>query len=338
MNRTGAPEIPFSGSASPPDAQPLLGVRELCVTVDEAPILDNISFKLQPGETLGIVGESGCGKSTLALAIMGLLPTELRISAGSITFRGTELVGLPPTAYRKIRGKRLAFIAQNPGTAFNPLQTIGSWMLDAMRVHFNSPREHLRRRALDVLKTVEFEDPMRVWNSYPHQLSGGMLQRVLIATSLCLEPDVLIADEPTTALDATIRRQIVQLLQKIQQKSHLAFIIISHDFGIIRALCNHTLVIYAGQAVEYGNTQDVLRYPAHPYTLGLKNAIPHLTDSQEWLADIPGDPPSPATPFSGCRFAPRCPDVKPRCQEPPPLRQEKNRQIRCWFPNEWEGK
>ncbi len=312
---------------------PLLKVQGLRVGTREFAVLNQVTFSLQEGQTLGIVGESGSGKSTLALAILGLLPAGLSVQSGEILFLGTRLNHLTPAAYRKIRGRRIAFIPQDPRSAFNPLQTVGQWMLEVLHAHFNLSPESSRNKARKLLERVELTDVPRVWESYPHQLSGGMLQRVLIATALSLEPVLLIADEPTTALDATVQRQIVQLLKGIQQEKRLTLMVISHDFGVIQALCHHTLVLYAGQVVEMGPTAEVVKAPYHPYTRGLLDAIPRLTENRRQLVPIPGEPPTPGALPVGCAFAPRCVRATERCRQQVPLLQpEGNRFYRCYFP------
>ncbi len=313
----------------------LLTVQNLRVGNSQVTILNNISFTLTKGQTLGIVGESGSGKSTLARAILGLLPPGLSLQAGDILFQGTRLTTLSPKQIRSLRGRRIALIVQDPRGAINPLQTVGQWMQEVIQSHFNSTATDIRQRAQQYLKAMELNDVQRVWQSYPHQLSGGMLQRVLIATALSLEPNVLIADEPTTALDATVRRQIIHLLQQIQETTGLSMVIISHDFGVIKALCHETLVLYAGQMMEMGPTAEVVTAPLHPYTKGLLEAMPRLDRHKSTLVPIPGDPPIPSQIPHGCAFVPRCTRASDQCHKIAPLVQTINsRQFRCYHPFE----
>ncbi len=310
----------------------VLALENLEVSAGNTPILRGLSFTIKRGQTLGIVGESGCGKTTLALAIMGLLPQGIHITNGSVFFKGENITTYTPAAYRSLRGRHLAMIVQDPRGAFNPLITIGQWMQDVMLSHFDIDRQTVKAKAYAMLEKVELPDLHRIWRSYPFQLSGGMLQRVLIATALCLEPEVLIADEPTTALDATVRRQVVELLKKIQQETDLTLLVISHDFGIIRTLCAETIVMYAGEVVESGDTEEIIQNPLHPYTRGLIHAIPRLHDDQQWLSVIPGEPPQLIRERKGCPFAPRCPEVIEKCEQQPPLQFIARRQVRCWQP------
>ena len=294
---------------------PLLAVEDLVVDFDtragQARVLDHVSLEVAQGEVLGIVGESGCGKSMTALAIMGLVPSPVgTITSGSIRLDGRELVGMEAESLRAVRGKEIGMIFQEPMTSLNPVFTVGEQIAESVRLHENaSPRAALDR-AVEMLKAVEIPEAEMRARAYPHQLSGGMRQRVMIAMALACRPQVLIADEPTTALDATVQAQIFDLLQVLQEETGTAIIMITHDMGAIAELADRVVVMYAGRVVESGSVETVLTAPHHPYTKGLIACVPHLetnpTPERKELLEIPGVVPALTDLGRGCAFCPRC--------------------------------
>jgi oligopeptide/dipeptide ABC transporter ATP-binding protein len=289
--------------------EPLLALDRVSVTFRGAsgPVaaVRDISFDLKKGETLGLVGESGCGKSLTALAIMGLLPSEAGL-AGTINLNGQDLIGLPDVDYRKIRGARIAMVFQEPMTALNPVMTIGGQIAEVMALHQGLGRHAALNRAVELLDAVHIPDPHRRAGDYPHQLSGGMRQRVMIAIALAGSPDVLIADEPTTALDVTIQAQIIDLIRELQQKTGMALLFISHNLALVGQLANRVAVMYGGRIVESGPSGALFGNPLHPYTQGLLETLPDLTRRVTRLPVIPGMVPELGADISGCRFHPRC--------------------------------
>ena len=303
----------------------LLTVEELSVGFDTedgfANVVDRVSFDLEAGETLGLVGESGCGKSVTALSIMGLLPKPAgRIEGGKILFRGESLPALPPERLRAIRGNRIAMIFQEPMTALNPVQRIGRQLAETFSLHEPGlPSGTVTRRSLDLLEQVGIPAPERRLDEYPHQLSGGMRQRVMIAMALASRPDVLIADEPTTALDVTIQAQILELLRELQRDTGMAIIFITHDLGVIAELCSRVVVMYAGRVAEQARIAPLFSHPLHPYTRGLLDSIPRLEDEPKTVLNtIPGTVPGIEELPSGCRFVNRCPFAATRCRDEAP--------------------
>ncbi|HEX3952693.1 MAG TPA: ABC transporter ATP-binding protein [Stellaceae bacterium] len=297
-------------------AEPILEVRglKLSIGTDEgtARILDHIDIALQPGHILGIVGESGCGKSTLIRAILGVLPAAARVEAGAVRFDGEDLLALSERELnRRIRGSRVGFVPQDPYLALNPVFKIGAQLLEIMRWHAptGGKAEH-RSRLLELLRRVQLPDPEAALDRYPHQFSGGQRQRLLIAAALACSPALVIADEPTTALDVTTQQQILELLRDLVQEFGLSMLFVTHDFGVVAELCDDICVIYAGQSVESGPTAQVLREPRHPYTRALLACHPDRADS---FIGIAGSVPSPLNASLGCRFAPRCGNVRPPC-------------------------
>ncbi len=264
-----------------------------------------VSFNLKKGETLGLVGESGCGKSLTALAIMGLLPPEARLS-GAISLDGQNLVQLADADYRKIRGARIAMVFQEPMTALNPVMTIGAQIAEVLTLHKGLGRKAALSTAIELLDAVHMPDPHRRAGDYPHQLSGGMRQRVMIAIALAGSPDVLIADEPTTALDVTIQAQIIDLIRELQQKTGMALLFISHNLALVGQLADRVGVMYGGRIVESGPARAIFGQPLHPYTQGLLETLPDLTRRVSRLPVIPGMVPELGAAISGCRFHPRC--------------------------------
>jgi peptide/nickel transport system ATP-binding protein len=296
---------------------PILEVSalKLAIRTDEgtARVLDHIDFALEPGHILGIVGESGCGKSTVIRAILGILPQGAMVEAGEIRFCGESLLALAePELNRRIRGSRIGFVPQDPYLALNPVFKIGAQLLEIMRWHAPEGRrpEH-RARLLGLLRRVQLPDPEAALDRYPHQFSGGQRQRLLIAAALASSPALVIADEPTTALDVTMQRQIVELLRGLVDEFGLSMLFVTHDLGVVAELCDDMCVIYAGQTVESGPTSALLAAPRHPYTQALLACHPDRAGS---FIGIPGAVPSPLRPPSGCRFAPRCGAALPACE------------------------
>ncbi len=308
-----------------PDVPPVLSVRDLRTYFHggDAPArsVDGVSFDVLPGETLGVVGESGCGKSVTALSILQLIRPPGRIEPGSeIRFDGRDLLAMRERELRAIRGDRIAMIFQEPMTALNPVLTVGEQIAEVPRVHAGLGRKAAWARAVEMLEVVGIPDPARRAGDYPHQLSGGMRQRVMIAMALVMNPAVVIADEPTTALDVTIQAQILELLAEMQARLGTAIILITHDLGVVAEVARRVVVMYAGEVVEEATVDALFAAPQHPYTEGLLAAVPRLGQRRERLATIPGTvPPATAWP-AGCRFRERCPYAWERCErEHPPL-------------------
>jgi len=301
--------------------------------------VDGVSFDLRRGETLGIVGESGCGKSVTALSIMRLIPeSEGRIVAGSIRMGDTELTTLAESEMRKIRGNRISMVFQEPMTSLNPVLTVGEQIAESFRIHQKlAPRDAVER-AIEMLHTVRIADPKRRAGEYPHQLSGGMRQRVMIAMALACNPAVLIADEPTTALDVTIQAQILDLIVDLKERLGTAVLLITHDLGVVAETAQRAIVMYAGRKVEEADTATLFRNPLHPYTRGLLHSIPRRnargrrSNIRGRLEEIAGMVPSLREDIAGCPFAPRCAMAMPRCsQEAPPLEAHEPRHLAaCW--------
>ena len=306
---------------------PLLSVRDLSAAFDtedgEVTVVDRVSFEIDAGETLGLVGESGCGKSVTALSIMGLLPKPAgRIVGGTVGFRGESLRDVPMARLREIRGNRIAMIFQEPMTALNPVQRVGRQLAEAYALHApTASAAAVQRRALELLEQVGIPAPERRVAEYPHQLSGGMRQRVMIAIALASRPDLLIADEPTTALDVTIQAQILELLRDLQRETGMAILFITHDLGVIAELCSRVVVMYAGRIAEQATAGSLFAGPRHPYTRGLLASIPRLEgEPKTILTTIPGTVPGIGDLPAGCRFANRCAYTMDVCRErAPPL-------------------
>jgi oligopeptide/dipeptide ABC transporter ATP-binding protein len=305
--------------------KPLLEVKSLRTSfftdAGEVRAVDGVSFSVAPGKLLGIVGESGSGKTASVLSIMRLLPESARIVGGEVTFEDQDLLKLSEPEMRHIRGARIAMIFQEPMTSLNPVFTIGSQIGEAVRLHQHTNRAETRNRTIEALRMVGIADPERRIDDYPHQLSGGMRQRVMIAMALSCNPQLLIADEPTTALDVTIQAQILDLLERERKRRGMALILITHDLGVVASVTDRVIVMYAGRVVESGSTQDIFSDPRHPYTLGLMNSMPRLDSPLDVRpATIPGSPPTGYREVSGCPFSPRCTWVRPACRtEYPPL-------------------
>jgi len=316
---------------------PLLEVRDLrtVFATDDGSFaaVDGVSFAVEAGRTLALVGESGCGKSVTALSIMGLVPDPPgRIVGGSVRFEGTELVGLPKRALQDLRGNAMAMIFQEPMSSLNPAFTIGEQIVEGLLRHRRIGRAAASARATLMLEKVRIPAPAERFHEHPHKLSGGMRQRVMIAMALACAPRLLIADEPTTALDVTIQAQILELMRVLQQETGTAVILITHDLGVVAEVADEVAVMYAGRIVEQAPVGALFEAPQHPYTVGLLGSIPRLDVEQPRLAAIDGQVPSPLAPPAGCRFAPRCPFADAHCRaEAPPLRElARGHFSRCW--------
>jgi peptide/nickel transport system ATP-binding protein len=315
----------------------LLDVRALKtffqVEGGEFPAVDGISFSIDPGRTLGIVGESGCGKSVTALSIMGLVPRPPgRIAGGEILFDGVDLLRLSTAALRELRGDRISMIFQEPMTSLNPVLTVGEQIVEGILRHRTMSRDAAKDLAIEMLRMVHISSPEQRFGDYPHRLSGGMRQRVMVAMALACKPKLLIADEPTTALDVTIQAQILDLMRTLREETGTAIILITHDLGVVAELADDVVVMYAGRIVERATVAALFAEPQHPYTVGLLGSIPRLDIEQDRLAAIEGQVPNPLAPVTGCRFHPRCPFVIERCRhEDPPLFDLGNdHESACW--------
>ncbi|WP_207671362.1 ABC transporter ATP-binding protein [Paenibacillus cymbidii] len=295
--------------------------------------VDGISFDVAYGETVGIVGESGSGKSVTSLSVMGLVKHPGVVLEGSIRFRGQELAGCRPKEWRAIRGKEMAMIFQEPMTSLNPVLTIGEQLAETIRLHQSRGRMEAMKRAADLLEKVGIPMAEARLRQYPHQLSGGMRQRVMIAMALSCDPQLLIADEPTTALDVTIQAQILDLLKRLNRFEGMGLLMVTHDLGVVAETCERVIVMYAGRIVEQGPVADVFRDPRHPYTAALLQSIPVIGKERGRLFSIPGSVPSPHAMPAGCRFHPRCAHAFDRCtQQMPQLREAGNgRMAACWY-------
>jgi peptide/nickel transport system ATP-binding protein len=301
---------------------PLLSIRDLRVefpTEDgRFAAVDRVSLDVAEGEFVGVVGESGSGKSVTALAVMGLIAPPGRVAAGSIRLGDRDLIGLSERAMGRIRGREIAMIFQEPMSALNPVFPVGEQIAEGVRIHEGASVAQARARALEMLRFVGLPDPERRLDSYPHQLSGGMRQRVMIAIALACAPKLLIADEPTTALDVTIQAQILDLLRSLREKLGLAVLLITHDLGVVAELVDRVAVMYTGRVVETAPTSALFAAPRHPYTLGLLDSIPKLDEEQDRLPAIEGVVPNPGAMPPGCRFEPRCAARLPRCRSVDP--------------------
>jgi peptide/nickel transport system ATP-binding protein len=319
---------------TPDAAGAALSIRELVVEFQTRAgavrAVDGVSLEVPRARTLGLVGESGSGKTATALAILRLLPTPpAKIGSGSIVYDGRDLLALGERELRAVRGDRIAMIFQDPMTALNPLLRIGAQVAEPLRVHGRATRRQAAARAAELLEQMGVGEAAQRARAYPHELSGGLRQRVMIAMALACGPDVLVADEPTTALDVTVQAQILALLRRKQRELGMSMLHITHDLGVVAQACDEVAVMYAGQIVERGPATDVLRAPRHPYTAGLLRAVPRAGHWRERLVEIPGQVPDLRQGIAGCRFAARCPRVRERCRvEPPALAGG----VRCFFP------
>jgi peptide/nickel transport system ATP-binding protein/oligopeptide transport system ATP-binding protein len=316
--------------------EPLLSIRNLAVSFRTeaglARAVDGVSFDVYPGETLGVVGESGCGKTVTALSVLRLIQAPGNIDAGEISYRGRDLLKLSDREMRRVRGNEISMIFQEPMTSLNPVFTCGYQVREAILLHQNVNKAQARELTIEMLDVVGIPDPRVIDRSYPHQLSGGMRQRVMIAMALSCNPSLLIADEPTTALDVTIQAQILDLLQSLQERFKMAIMMITHDLGVIAETAKRVVVMYAGQVAETASVVDIFGHARHPYTLGLQASIPRITHKGKKLSVIPGRVPDPLDYGRGCRFADRCPYVEDRCTaESVVLRVAAGRhEVRCW--------
>jgi len=318
-------------------AEPLLSVRDLIV---EFPTrrgtlraLDKVSFDIQEGEVLGMVGESGAGKSITGAAIIGLIEPPGRIAGGEIWLRGQRIDNLPPEAMRRIRGKRIGMVFQDPLTSLNPLYTVAQQLIETIRTHMDISEKAARARAVALLDRVGIPAAARRIDDYPHHFSGGMRQRVVIALALCAEPELVLADEPTTALDVSVQAQIIDVLKEICAERGAAVMLITHDMGVIAETADRVAVLYAGRLAEIGPVREVITAAEHPYTQGLMGSIPTLTQTSDRLVQIPGSMPRLNAIPQGCAFNPRCPNVFDRCrvERPEALDRGGRRRVACWL-------
>ncbi|WP_423800939.1 ABC transporter ATP-binding protein [Neobacillus sp. SAB-20_R2A] len=315
--------------------QKVLEIDQLKVGINDdgnkIAIVNGISFSLNKGETLGIVGESGCGKSMTSLSLMGLLPPGVEWFDGDIKTESLHFKDFKKKDWRKIRGKRLAMIFQEPMSSLNPVYTIGQQIVEMVLSHENVSKKQARERALEMLKLVGIPRPEQVLDEYPYQLSGGMRQRVMIAIALSCNPEILIADEPTTALDVTIQAQILELMKKLQDQLNMSIVLITHDLGVVAEMCDRVIVMYAGEIVEEAQVVELFDRPRHPYTKGLLSSLPDVNEEKEYLSSIPGVVPAPGKMPSGCRFAARCRFAHERCKNTPPLFEVNGSKVKCWL-------
>ena len=317
---------------------PLLEVEDLRITfatgAGTSHPVDGVSFSLARGELLALVGESGCGKSLTSLALLRLVPPPGRILPSStIRLDGVDLLGLDPAALRAIRGRKIGMVFQDPMTSLNPVFTVADQISESVRAHQRVSKAAARGRALELLQEVGIPDPVARLDQYPHQLSGGMRQRVMIAIALASEPELLIADEPTTALDVTVQAQILEVLDRLRAARGMAVLLITHDLGIVAGRADRVAVMYAGRLVEEASTAELFARPSHPYTRGLLASVPRIAGPVTRLTPIAGTVPPPTAWPSGCRFHPRCPQAMPRCatDDPPPLPVAGGHRMRCWL-------
>ena len=317
--------------------EPLLAIHNLSVSFftdkGEVPAVRDVSLSITTGQTLALVGESGCGKSTVALAIMRLISQPGRIVNGQIRFKGQDLVTLTEPDLRNIRGKAIGMIFQEPMTSLNPVFTVGDQIGEVLQTHRQLAEREIQSEVLRLLEKVGIPSPTQRMHQYPHELSGGMKQRVMIAMALACQPDLLIADEPTTALDVTIQAQILELLQSLQEEIQMAILLITHNLGVVAQFANDVQVMYAGKTVEQADVQTLFHNPRHPYTNALLQALPRRGHRAERLASIPGTVPSPLRYPPGCAFAPRCPQVLDFCLNRQPTLKpiESGHAVECWL-------
>lgn len=327
--------------------EPILKVRNLLTRLkignDILTVVDNLSFDLFHGKTLALVGESGSGKSMTALSLMRILPSPPALpSEGEIIYKGHNLLKISERQMRGLRGSKISIIFQDPMSALNPVYTVGSQIVEVVEQHLNIYGEEAQARAIDMLKLVGVPQAKEKFNSYPHQLSGGLKQRAMIAMALVCEPDILIADEPTTALDVTIQTQVLNLIEEMQKKKGMALLLITHDMGVVAKLADDMIVMYSAQCIEKGSTEEIFHYRAHPYTKGLFNSHPSAQMKKGKLKSIAGQMPSIHHIPKGCRFHPRCPFVMPKCCNGPVTDffiDDTSHMVKCWlYDNSEESK
>ncbi len=307
-------------------------VVEFATPRGPARVVDGVSLALAPGEALGMVGESGSGKTMIALALLGLVPAPGRVSAGTLEVNGHDLLALDEVARCRLRGRDVGMVFQNPMSAFNPVRTIGQQLAASVRRHQGLGRREAAERAIEALRSVGIPAPAERAASYPHQLSGGMLQRAMIALAMINGPSLLVADEPTTALDATVQAQILDLL--CTSLASTALLLVTHNLAVAAGICQRLAVVYAGRVVETGETRRLLDSPRHPYTRALLGAAPRIDPARPRLESIPGQPPGPRDLVAGCRFAPRCARASARCDAAPALVGDTDQSFACWHPLE----
>ena len=300
------------------------------------PAVDGLDFEVEPGETFAIVGESGCGKSVTSLSILRLIPSPPgKIIDGEIIYHGQDLVKKSEREMRSIRGNDISMIFQEPMTSLNPVFTVGQQIGESFRFHQQMGKAEMLKKSIEMLRLVGIPEPEHVINDYPNQLSGGMRQRAMIAMAMSCSPKVLIADEPTTALDVTVQAQIMTLLNELKREFNTAIIMITHDLGVVAGICDQVMVMYAGRTMEYGTAEQIFYHPTHPYSIGLMDAIPRLDGNEEHLVTIPGNPPNLLHLPKGCPFSPRCQFATEQCQTAPKLTAFNEGQLRnCWLPVE----
>lgn len=297
--------------------------------------VDGVDLTIPKGKIVGLVGESGCGKSMMANTIMNLLPKGGSVGQGEILFRGTDILKLANKERRKIYGDRITLIFQEPMSSLNPVIRVGQQVLEVLRLHRNMAKEEAKKAVIDMFRSVGIPEPERRYSCYPHELSGGLRQRVMISAAMICEPDLLIADEPTTALDVTIEAQILQLMRRLQRESGSSVLLITHDLGVVAEICDLVYVMYAGKIVETADVRELFHYPQHPYTIGLLNSLPSR-NKEKHLQSIPGTVPILSEMPAGCRFAPRCPKACTACeqQEPPMSEIAEGHYVRCLTPGQ----
>lgn len=300
----------------------------------EVPAVDGIDLYVRKGEVLGVVGESGCGKSVTSLSVMRLVPDPPgKIVGGTMFFKGENLVQVSEKRMRQIRGNEISMIFQEPMTSLNPVYTIGDQIGETVRLHRRLSKKDAKQHAIDMLRKVGIPRPEQIVKEYPHQLSGGMRQRVMIAMAMSCDPELLIADEPTTALDVTIQAQILDLMRNLNKQTGAAILMITHDLGVVAGMCDRVAVMYAGKVVEEGDVQSIFKNPKHPYTKGLIQSVPRMDDERDRLYSIPGNVPVPGSMPKGCRFAPRCQYLVDKCKEEMPelISLSSGHKCRCWL-------